>query len=601
MKEIIRRFEQLLWEEDAPTKDSALKLYQALEPADACETWYWKDIDYSDQTRSRWCARLHFVRILSILKGFGKSRLAEDRAYTKKMIGALNYWLVNDFENPNWWHNQIGMPEGIGDIAILMHSFLDQETLLRAAALVSKGSMAQNTRISETWTGANLMWGALNTIRHALLTEDEALLLRATERISDEITVGMEEGIQEDYSFFQHGPRLYSGGYGRSFLYGVSKTLFLLNGTKYQLPREKAEIILSFLLEGVRPMVQGHALDWSCVGRELTRRNALDVGSIKTALELLLRTAELPRKSELKDFLESIQGGTRPTLTKYFDQAFMLCHHFNGIYVGAKFLNDRLWGAEICNREGELCYNLSYGTQTCIMKNGDEYFNINPVWDYSRIPGTTSLIQTDEQLLARKDWTNCPLPNQCFGGKGQGSRAVIYERAEHDGIKMLVADFAFEDGFVCLGVETERQDGFDGAKFVSTVDQCLVQGDLLVESNSILHNGIRYTALRDTRIKSAVETKRGSWQRNNAAQSDETVSAEVLTLSIEHSEKSQCEYAYMISSAESPTPKVEVLRNDCSVQAIRLPDGSVMAVFHRSETLAVADKSLTHDAGTILC
>lgn len=58
---------------------------------------------------------------------------------------------------------------------------------------------------------------------------------------------------------------------------------------------------------------------------------------------------------------------------------------------------------------------------------------------------------------------------------------------------------------------------------------------------------------------------------------------------------------YMISSAESPTPKVEVLRNDCSVQAIRLPDGSVMAVFHRPKTLAVADKSLTHDAGTILC
>ena len=99
MREIIRRFEQLLWEEDAPTKDSALELYQALEPADACETWYWKDIDYFDQTRSFWCAKKHFDRILSILKGFGKSRLAEDCAYTKKMIGALNYWLVNDFEN----------------------------------------------------------------------------------------------------------------------------------------------------------------------------------------------------------------------------------------------------------------------------------------------------------------------------------------------------------------------------------------------------------------------------------------------------------------------------------------------------------------------
>ena len=298
--------------------------------------------------------------------------------------------------------------------------------------------------------------------------------------------------------------------------------------------------------------------------------------------------------------MESIQGGTQPTLTKYFDQAFMLCHHFNGIYVGAKFLNDRIWGAEICNREGELCYNLSYGTQTCIMKNGGEYFNINPIWDYSRIPGTTALIETDKQLLARKDWTKCPLPNQCFGGKQQGSRAVIYELAEHDGIKMLVADFAFEDGFVCLGVETERQ-GVERTEFVSTVDQCLVQGDTIVESDSILHNGIRYTALQDTYIKSAIETKQGSWRRNNAALSEETVSAEVLTLSIEHSGKSQCEYAYMISSADTPMPKVEVLRNDCAVQAIRLPDGNVMAVFHRSERLLVEDRKLIGDTGMILC
>ena len=599
MREIIGRFQELLWVENVPARDYALELYQALEPAGDPDTWYWKDIDYSDQTWSFWCARKHYDRILSILRGFGRSCLSEDGEYTKKMIGALKYWLVNDFENPNWWHNQIGMPEAIGNIAIMMYPALDKETVSRAVTLISKGSMARNKNIALKWTGANLMWGALNTIRHALLAEDEALLMQAAERISDEITVGGKDGIQEDYSFFQHGPRLYSGGYGRSFLCDISKALFLLNGTKYRLPREKTEIVISFLLQGLRPMVQGHALDWSCVGRELTRPDALDVGLIKTALEILLCTEELPGKPELREFLESVQGGAQPTLTKYFDKAFMLCHHFNGIYVGARFLNDKLFGAEICNREGELCYNMSYGTQTCIMKNGDEYFNINPVWDYSRIPGTTSLIETDEQLLAREDWSKRPLQNQCFGGKQKGRRAVIYELAEHDGIKMLVADFAFEDGFVCLGVEAERQRA--AAEFVTTVDQCFAQGDVLAEHDSILHNGIRYTELSNTKIKAEVETKQGSWRRNNAALSDETVSAEVLTLSIGHSEKDKCEYAYMISSADAPMPRVEVLRNDLAVQAIRLPDGSVMAVLHRGGELSVGEKSLIGDAGTILC
>ena len=120
MKEIIRRFEQLLWEEDASDNDSVIELYRALEPAGAGDMWYWKDIDYSDQTWSSWCTKKHLNRIKSILKAFGKARLLENGEYTKKMIGALRYWLVNDFENPNWWHNQIGMPEALGDISIMM-------------------------------------------------------------------------------------------------------------------------------------------------------------------------------------------------------------------------------------------------------------------------------------------------------------------------------------------------------------------------------------------------------------------------------------------------------------------------------------------------
>ncbi|MBQ2876135.1 MAG: hypothetical protein IJE25_03915 [Clostridia bacterium] len=600
MKEITRRFEQLLWEGDASDNDSAEELYRAILPAGSSDTWYWGDVDYTDKTMSFWCTKRHLDRIKSILRAFGKARFLENGEYTKRMVGALRYWLVNDFENPNWWHNQIGVPETLGDIAIMMRSALDDETLHRAVAIISRGSMAKNERIAEQWTGANLMWGALNTVRHALLTEDEPLLMRAVGKISEEITVGKRDGIQEDNSFFQHGKRLYSGGYGRSFLYGISKLLFLINGTGYQLSPEKVEIILSFVLDGVRPMVQGHSLDWSCVGREITRPDALDVGLIKTALEILLSAEKLPRKDELKAFLESIQGGEQPTLTKYFDKACMLCHHFNGIYVGAKFLGDELLGAEICIGEGALCYNMSYGTQTCIMRGGDEYFNIAPVWDYSRIPGTTSLIETDEQLLARKGWGSRPLPNQCFGGKQQGGRAVIYELAEHDGIKMLAADFAFEDGFVCLGVEVEPQDA-ERDEFVTTVDQCLVQSEVLFEDDSILHNGIRYTSLQNTHISSAVETKRGSWRRNNGGLPEDTVSADVLTLSIYHSEKSKCQYAYMISSADMPTPRVEVLQNDSATQAIRLPDGSVMAVFHRADVLLVGDKKILGNAGDILC
>jgi hypothetical protein len=234
------------------------------------------------------------------------------------------------------------------------------------------------------------------------------------------------------------------------------------------------------------------------------------------------------------------------------------------------------------------------------MRNGKEYFNINSVWDYSRVPGTTSFVETDEQLLAHKNWEKLPLPNGHSGGKQSGRRAVIYELAEHDGIKMQIADFAFEDGFVCLGAEIEIRDHQE-AELVTTVDQCIFQGEVVSQNNSIIHNGIRYTALQDTHIKYAAETKRGSWRRNNIGLSDESVSEEVLTLSIEHVSKDKCSYAYMISAEETPTPKVEILQNDSTVQAIRLADGSIMAVFHAPATLSVNGDEIIGDTGTIVC
>ena len=600
MKEILQRFEQMLWEESLPSDTSAEELYQALVATDTREGWYWSDIDYKNPLKSFWPAAKHYERMQLILNCFGKSRLLCDGEYAEKMTGALRYWLSNDFKNPNWWHDQIGTPQGIGDIAIRMRSVLDKETLAEVADLISRGSMAKNKAIADEWTGANFMWGALNTIRHALLTEDDALMRAVVERIAKEISVDMPEGIQSDFSFFQHGPRLYSGGYGRSFTHKMSIIIFLLNGTKYQLPTEKTELFLSFVLEGLRPMTKCSALDWACVGREIARIDAIDLGIIKDALELLSKAPSLPRKQEIEEFLESANGGSQLNTTKYFDKAFMLCHHFDGIYVGAKLLNDKIFGAEICNGEAELCYNMSYGTHTCIMRNGKEYFNVNSVWDYSRVPGTTAFVETDEQLLEHKDWAKLPLPNDHFGGRQNGRRAAIYELAEHDGIKMQVADFAFEDGFVCLGAEVEIR-AHQGVELTTTVDQCILQGEVVAKDGSVIHNGIRYTALQDTRIEHTAEAKSGSWRRNNIALSEEIVRKDILTLSIDHPADRKCKYAYMISSADTPTPSVEVLQNDSDVQAIRLYDGSIMAVFHNAAKISVDGREIIGEAGAIIC
>jgi chondroitin AC lyase len=477
---------------------------------------------------------------------------------------------------------------------------LDADTVSRAAELVGRGSMATLPAIAQSWTGANLIWGALNTVRHALLTGDSELLRRAVTRASAEITEGAAEGIQLDRSFFQHGPRLYAGGYGLSFAGDIARLLYLLQETAYQLPADKIDLFLSFILDGLRHMIHSGGLDWACVGRELTRPGVLDSSRVTGIVELLTHTEGLPRKDELVSLLTHLRGGQPTDMTRYFPDAAMLCHHFNGLYVGAKFMNDRTLGAEICNSEGELCCNMSYGTHTCIMQSGREYRDINPVWDYAHIPGTTTIEESDAELLARKNWVFAAHPNQCFGGAQNGRRAVIYELAQHDSTEALVTHFAFEDGYICLGAGITDTSGLP---LVTTVDQCWLTGNPAVTDRATVHNGIRYSALNGTVMDTAVREQVGSWRRNNAALSDRPVKGEVLTLTISHPTGQESAYAYMISAADTDEPSVEVLRNDRELQAIRLPDGSVMAVFHGDCSLTVSSDGeiLSGTRGQILC
>lgn len=600
IKNIRIRLTELLWNEKNSGDPPFADFYIGLRPGEVPGTWYWPDIDYADQTRSSWRTADHLDRIGIILRGFGRLHFLNDPTYAERMIGALAYWLHHDFRNPNWWHNTIGAPQQIADITLMMRTQLSTEQLSRAAELISHGSMATNPDIEGRWTGANLIWGASNTLRHALLIEDEALLGRAMARAAEEIRTDAPEGIQSDGSFFQHGPRLYSGGYGRSFANSIAWLAYLTQGTEYQFSFEKLEVLLFHILDGLRHMTQCGSLDWACIGREMVRPGAIRAGILKTAVERLLHTKEMPRKEELQLYLNELNGTTGPDATKYFSDAMLLCHHFDGIYVGGRFLNDHIWDAEYCNSEGVLCGNMAYGTHTTIMRNGTEYLDLAPVWDYARIPGTTSRTETDAQLLARPDWLSKPSPNNHADGQQDGRRAAVYQHVQHNGVDVMVADFAFENGYVRLGADIHLTEAPVEA-LTTTVDQCVLQGPVTVGSHSVVHNGIRYTALSDTRFEVLCHVQHGSWQRNalNFPDSSEVV-REVLTVTIPHKITKPGAYAYMITSAEHLAPKVEVLRNDNRVQAIRLPDGEIMAVFHRFDELILPNRIIRTTPDIIL-
>lgn len=574
---------------------SADRIAAALVP-DGRGNFFFPDVDYADANRNVWRTAAHYERLETALVRGGRARLGADPAFREKILGAVRFWLDGDFRNPNWWHNEIGMPMHLGNVGLLLGDALPEDDRARLCALVARGSLAGLPKIAG-WTGANLIWGLFNTVRHALLAGDDALLADAAGRLARAME-DPREGIQPDGAFYQHGPRLYSGGYGVSFTFNFAQLIYLFDGTRYAFPNRSLERFLRHVLDGQRRMMQHGYFDPNAVGRELTRRGALRPVQLLAALRLLSRVRDLPRRDELIAFLADAEGravgAPAGAETAYFPSVSLLTHHAGGVYYGVKCLAPGQYDAEICNSEGELCYNMSYGTRLCLMRRGDEYFDLCPIFDWAHLPGTVAREETDAELLAHRDWWKRPLPNGHVGGRACGARGIVFEKPEHDGISLFASYFVF-DGHLCAlgaGLRDEKAGSADGKPLTVTLDQCRpVCPERSSDGRVISNGGFTYRVHGDGPAPVAgVRHCTGSWKRNSFEEDYAPVEGDVF-LAFLPLPCSTDGYAFTVSP-RGEDDGVTVLSNTAACQAIRLCDGTVMAVFHE-------DGALETDGGTI--
>src|SRR5439155_8833308 len=189
----------------------------------------WADIDYADQASAEWNTRDHLKRIEVMARAH---RLSPDRSLPAKIYAALDYWLAQDFKNPNWWHNEIGTPQIIGTIDLLLGPDLSAAQKEKSLEILRRSDWTK-------WTGQNLVWGVNNQIMRGLLENDADTVAAAYARLYEEVRISKDEGIQPDFSFHQHGPQLYSGGYGLNFAQDVPRLVGFSWGTRWQISDEK--------------------------------------------------------------------------------------------------------------------------------------------------------------------------------------------------------------------------------------------------------------------------------------------------------------------------------------------------------------------------
>lgn len=546
----------------------------------------WSDIDYQTVTMY-FDAGKHLSRLLNMTLGYCKpeSKHYQSPALLQKVFLALDYFYRQQPSSKNWWYIDIGAPQEYMCVLLLLKGKIDRKTLLHYAAYL------KDRTSNRAHQGKNRTWVSIITLYKGCLEDDAALVTTGFQSITSTIKIAdtpNEEGIKIDYSIHQHRPQLYSGGYGMSFISDLVYLINLSDGLSFAtlFTPEKRAILSKTLLQGQLLFGYRTGYDFGTIGRNISRPNALNNISSYT-LKQMMQTD--PASQPLYQAWEAhLAGNSFPVSgNKYFWKSAIMTHHGANYYLSAKITSVRNNGTEMLNGENLKGYYLPLGA-TNILTTGEEYKNIFPVWDWTRIPGTTALANQTTAGLHGYHFGS----NRVGGGVSNGKCGVIAFEYAHHGVQAWKSYFFLDDAMLCLGAGIEA----DKTQMVQTsVNQCFLEGDVYIgcagrtekqiaeklTSDSIswvYHHGVGYLFPLSKRVVVQQKVQSGSWREINESGSEERLSYPVFSLWQEHGNSPVDEhYCYFVLPSRSlaafeeklPDHGFEVITNTKQVQAVR--------------------------------
>jgi len=89
---------------------------------------------------------------------------------------------------------------------------------------------------------------------------------------------------------------------------------------------------------------------------------------------------------------------------RHFYNSDYTASHSGGSMISLKMYSKRTENNEVTNMEGLMSWHTASGALLSY-RTGAEYSAIFPLWDWARIPGTTTRRARDERFLALSYWT----------------------------------------------------------------------------------------------------------------------------------------------------------------------------------------------------
>lgn len=173
----------------------------------------------------------------------------------------------------NWYNWQIGGPQALLDVCVLLYDHIPADRLARYLAAVDHfvpdSAVAHYTGTS---TGANRVDLCRVLALRGVVGGDAAKLSLARDALSPVFPyVTRGDGLYRDGSFIQHRNVAYSGSYGSVFLGGLGLLFALVAGTPWEITDPNRRIVLDSVERAWAPwLVDGLIADAVC-GRAISR------------------------------------------------------------------------------------------------------------------------------------------------------------------------------------------------------------------------------------------------------------------------------------------------------------------------------------------
>ena len=598
----------------------------------------WENINYIDVSRTGFQHRIHIRNMISLARAYKNqdSKFYKNNKAIEATVSALRFWTKNDFICDNWWYNQIGTPNGLVSLMLIIGYDIPKDLVDKTQPIIERA----NINAPGARPGGDRIEIAGIEAKNMLFIEDNKSFNEVIKVIESEIKfvewIGMKygysfrlnvsgfsnrtaggRGIQYDNSFHHRADGVnntlsYGLGYANSFVEWAVYT----SGTQYSFSDEKLEQLIDYYLDGIcKTAVFGKYPDAGAKNRSISRKGTLHAYSAITAEKLLL-TSDY-RRNEIQEITDIRNNGIKPTLS----HATFYWHseHFTfqrpDFFSSVRMYSTRTHNMEQpYNSEGLLNHHRGDGTNH-ISRTGDEYYDIAPVYDYQKIPGAT--IMQKPEMPSESEIQKLGITE--FVGAvtdGKYGAAAFDFKSPHDPLVARKAWFVYDDEYVCLGAGISCKMKLP---VVTTINQCLLRDDVTIFQENkksvlekgekqienidwVFQDGIGYVFPKPTTATIKNSNASGSWWRINK-QSDspkDEVKLDVFKLWLDHGKRPSDEsYEYIVVPATSieklekniSKENIIIISNTPEIQAVKHNKLNIcQMVFYKAGQVQVSNK-----------